>query len=338
MSEFRYTRPTTLAEAVAALGGAESVPIGGGTDLLVTIDEGLVAPSLVVDVRDLPGAREITLGADGSLRIGSGVRIAELASDATIREQFPALANAAASVGTPALRNMGTLGGNLAQRVRCWYLRRGVKCFKNGGTSCAAVDGEHQYHGIIAGGTCHAVHPSDPAVALLALDAQVEIARATGPTGATGATGAAAAAGPTRSIPLAALFEGASSSPLAETTLAAGELITAVTIPAESSGGVQYWEKLMQRGAWDFALVSCAAVRRRDGSVRMALGGVGASPWRVPLSVEEDVASGGLDEESLEALAERAMYDAEPLPGTAYKVTLARTLLRRAMRALTAAT
>ena len=333
MSEFSYTRPETLVEAVNVLGRAGSVPLGGGTDLLVTIDEGLVAPSLVVDVRDLPGARDVALGADGSLRIGSGVRIAELASNATIRAQFPSLANAAASVGTPALRNMGTLGGNLAQRVRCWYLRRGVKCFKAGGTACAAVEGEHQYHGIIAGGTCHAVHPSDPAVALLALDAQVEIAR--GSQAAVARRAGDTSNTLTRTISIDALFAGASSSPASETTLERGELITAVTIPAVSSGGVQHWEKLMQRGAWDFALVSCAAIRRADGTVRMALGGVGASPWRVPLSVEEDVASGGLDEESLEALAERAMYDAEPLPGTAYKVTLARTLLRRAMRALT---
>lgn len=333
MIEFSYARPETLAEAVTVLRRAGSVAIGGGTDLLVTIDEGLVAPSLVVDVRDLPGARDITLAADGSLRIGSGVRIAELANNATIRAHFPALADAAASVGTPALRNMGTLGGNLAQRVRCWYLRRGVKCFKNGGTACAALDGEHQYHAIIGGGTCHAVHPSDPAVALLALDAKVEIARGSDPAVSRRAADASSAF--TRTISLEALFAGANASPQSETTLGAGELITAVTLPAASSGGVQYWEKLMQRGAWDFALVSCAAVRRPDGGVRMALGGVGAAPWRVPLSIEEDVASGGLDEESLEALAERAMYDAEPLPGTEYKVTLARTLLRRAMRALT---
>lgn len=319
MSDFRYTRPQSLAEAHKALGGPGSVAIGGGTDLLVLIDEGLAAPSLVVDVRDLPGAREITAGSDGSLRIGGGVRIADLASDKRIRADFPALADASASVGTPALRNMGTLAGNLMQRPRCWYFRRGVHCFKNGGTSCAAVDGEHRYHGIIGGGTCNAVHPSDPATALLALDAQVEVAAPDGTVLRAG---------------LDELYDGAAANPAGEARIGAGELIAAVILPEAARGGAQHWEKVMQRAAWDFALVSCAAVRRRDGSVRMALGGVGAAPWRVPLSVEEDVASGGLDAESLDALAERAMYDAKPLRGTEYKVPLAKALLRRAFSAV----
>lgn len=318
MTDFAYSRPSTLDEARAALAESGSVAIGGGTDLLVLIDEGLASPKRVVDLRAIPGAREIRHLPDGDLRLGGGVRIADLASDATVRAEFPLLADASASVGTPALRNMGTLAGNLLQRPRCWYFRRGVKCFKNGGTQCAAVEGEHQYHGIIASGTCRAVHPSDPAVALLALDARVEIAGANGDL---------------RELGIEAFFEGAAANATGETALAPGEIITAVIIPSASAGGSQHWAKLMQRGAWDFALVSCAATRRRDGLVRMALGGVGASPWRVPLSIEEDVASGDLDEESFDALAERAMYDAEPLTGTTYKVTQAQTLLRRAMRA-----
>ena len=108
----------------------------------------------------------------------------------------------------------------------------------------------------------------------------------------------------------------------------------AVELPAAAAGGTQHWEKVMQRAAWDFALISCAAARRTDGSVRIALGGVGAGPWRVALSVEEDVASGGLDEDSLDALAERALYDTEPLANNGYKVAMARAVLRLAMRAL----
>ena len=101
-----------------------------------------------------------------------------------------------------------------------------------------------------------------------------------------------------------------------------------------AADGAQHWEKLMQRGAWDFALVACAAARRTDGSVRMAMGGVGLGPWRVPSSIEEDVSSGGLDPESIDALAERALYDAEPLAKNAYKVEMARALLRRAVVAI----
>ncbi|MCC7002191.1 MAG: FAD binding domain-containing protein [Gemmatimonadaceae bacterium] len=324
MTRFTYLRPSSLAEALEALASPGSVPIGGGTDLLSTVDEGLLAPARVVDLQSLPDWTQITRGADGALRLGAGVAIATLAEHPLVRELVPALALAAASVGSPALRNMGTLGGNLAQRQRCWYLRRGVACFKNGGEQCAAYAGEHSYHAIFDTGPCHAVHPSDPAVALDALDATVEIASARG-----GAAGT-----PTRTVSIAALFEGAAHNRAREVTLADDELITAVSIPAAAHGGVQHWEKLIQRAAFDFALVSCAAVRRGDGSVRISLGGVAAGPWRAPLSVEEDVASGGLDADSIDALAERALYDATPLEGTRYKVTMAQAVLRRAMRAL----
>lgn len=316
---FRYERPTTRAAALAALTSPGSVAIGGGTDLLVTVEEGLARPELVVDVRALPEAQQILIREDGSAHLGAAVRIADLAAHPDIRKRFPVLAEAAESVGTPALRNMGTLAGNLAQRLRCWYLRRGVPCFKSGGEGCPAARGENRYHGIVADGTCRAVHPSDPAVALEALDALVEIADVNGVV---------------REHTIADLYKGASSNRSGETTLSAGELIVGVQIPALAAGGVQHWEKLMQRAAWDFALVSCAAVRRSDGTVRVALGGVAAAPWRLALSVEEDIASGGLDDDSLDALAERAMYDTAPLDGTAYKVTLAKALLRRAMRAL----
>jgi xanthine dehydrogenase YagS FAD-binding subunit len=321
MSGFLYERPSTLDAALAAIASPGAVPIGGGTDLLVWIDEGLSAPERVVDLRGLEGGAAIT-DERGGVRIGAGAAIADIAAHALVRQRFPVLADACASVGTPALRNMGTLGGNLAQRPRCWYLRRNVRCFKNGGDRCAAVEGEHQYHAIATDGTCHAVHPSDPAVALAALGAEVEVS---GPRGS-------------RRVAMERLYEGAASNRVREATLADDEIITAVLLDAAPAiaGGRQHWEKLMQRGAWDFALVSCAGVRRADGAVRIFLGGVALGPWRIADSVEEDVSSGGLDDDSIDALAERAMYDVRPLPGTAYKVSMAQAALRRAMRALAA--
>jgi len=319
MTSFTYHRPASLPDALAALAEPGAHALGGGTDLLPCVEEGVVQLARAVDVRDLPGARDIVLRADGSARVGAGARLADVAAHDGLRAHFSLLAAAAGAVGSPALRNMGTLGGNLGQRMRCWYFRRGVACFKNGGDQCAAVAGEHEHHGITGGGACRAVHPSDPAVALDALDARVEIA------GARGAL---------RSCTIAELFEGAANDPLREISLEAGELITAIELPAAAADGTQHWEKVIQRGAWDFALVSCAAARRIDGSVRMALGGLGLGPWRVALSVEEDVASGDLDEDSVDALAERAMYDATPLARNGYKVTMAQAVLRRAMRAL----
>ena len=318
ISGFQYLRPASLDEALAAVASPGAALIGGGTDLVPRIEEGLAAPTAVVDVRHLPTARDIHITADGALALGAAVRIADLADDATIRTRVPMLAEAAAAVGSPALRAMGTLAGNLAQRPRCWYYRRGVSCLKTGGTGCPAAAGEHPYHGIIDAGPCRAAHPSDPAVALLALDAMLEIATANGP----------------RHVALADAYRDAATSPTAELAVGPNDLITRILIPTDALDGVTAWEKVMQRGAFDFALVSCAALRRADGSVRLVLGGVGAAPWRVPHSIEEDVASGGLDDESIDALAARALYDVTPLPGTAYKVRLAEGVLRRAIRAI----
>ncbi len=316
---FSYLSPVSHDDALAALREAGTHVVAGGTDLVPCVEDGILAPVRVVDVRGLPGMRDITLHADGSARIGAGVTINEIAEHEGFRTRFPMLCDAAASVGTPALRNMGTLGGNLIQRHHCWYFRRGVGCFKRGGTACAAVDGEHQYHGIVNDGICRAAHPSDPAVALEVLGAEVEVVRA----------GASA-----RRVGAAALYAGAANDAEKDAQIASDELVIAVHIPAESVGGAQHWEKVMQRGAWDYALVSCAAQRRADGTVRMALGGVALGPWRISERVEEDISAGGLDDESIEALAERAVYDVEPLANNGYKVEMAEAVLRRAIRAI----
>ncbi len=317
---FSYQRASTLADAARSLTSADTVPLGGGTDLLSCIEDGLVAPVSVVDLRGLEGGDALQWTARGGVRIGATARINDLATDPAMRAKFGALAEACGAVGSPALRHMGTIGGNLCQRPRCWYLRRGVTCLKNGGSGCPAKDGENQHHAILDAGPCHMVHPSDPAVALLALDAHVEITSATG----------------TRTQSIADFIVLPSKRMDLETTLQPAEFVSAVLLPDASSGAKQLYRKLTQRGAWDFALASIAGVKRADGSVRLAMGGVSPRPWRVPESVEEDVASGGLDEDSVNALAERALYDAKPLSKNGYKVDLAASLLRDAMRELAA--
>jgi xanthine dehydrogenase YagS FAD-binding subunit len=322
MPPFSYQRPETPDAARAALAADHAVALGGGTDLLLIMRERLVHAEHLVDLRRLPGARDLSVRADGSVRLGGAVRIADLASHPVIRERFAALAEAARSVGTPALRNMGTIAGNLCQRPRCWYFRKGIAFLKNGAAGCPAEEGESQYHAILDAGPCHAVHPSDPAVALVALEATVQIV---------------AANGSRRSMPVGDFHQGAAANPHSETVLAHGEMIEAVELPAHSAGGTQRYTKLMQRGAWDFALVSLAAVKRADGEVRLVLGGVGPRPYRVNPSVEEDIASGALDDESIDALTERALHDARPLAKNRYKVRLASTLLKDAMRELSRA-
>ena len=315
---FTYSRPAsrTIAARELALPGA--LVIGGGTDLVVALHEGIMRADALVDLRRLPGARDITEQPGGALRVGGGALIAEIAAHALVTARYPALAEACTSVGTPQLRNMGTIGGNLCQRPRCWYFRRGLSCFKSGGASCPAVHGANQYLGILGDGPCHAPHPSDPAVALMALDASVIVAGLDGE----------------RTLSVAEFYQAPDAT--RETALDAGEFVAAIDLPAASAGGAQRYDKLMQRAAWDFALVSLAAVRRADGDVRLVLGGVAPRPWRVTSSIEEDVASGGLDADTIAILAGRALYDARPLSGNAYKVHLAETLLRRAIAAIAA--
>jgi xanthine dehydrogenase YagS FAD-binding subunit len=318
MHPFAYHRADSLADAVRHMADAGTMPLGGGTDLLVLIGEGLATPKALVDLRRLPHSRGVTVETDGVVRIGAATRVSDLAEDTIISERFPALAQACEAVGTPALRNMGTIGGNLCQRPRCWYFRRSVRCHKNGGDSCPAVDGENQYLAVLGGGPCYIVHPSDPAVALTALEARVEVY---GPGGA-------------RLIDMEHFYLLPRERLDRETALERAEFVTAVAVPPEAAGGQQRYHKLMQRGAWDFALVSLAAAKRPDGDVRLVLGGVAPRPWRVTSSVEEDVSTGGLDAEAIETLAERALIDVAPLSKNGYKVELAASLLRQAMAEL----
>ena len=320
MRVFSYQRPSSFAEAAELLKQPDALPLGGGTDLLVCIEEHIATPASVVDLRAIDSANEISFRQGEGLRIGATARIHDVASHTTVRERYPALARACDVVGSPALRHMGTLGGNLCQRPRCWYYRRAIPCLKNGGTSCPARDGENQYLAILDGGPCYIVHPSDPAVALTALDAELELTSGSG----------------VRRLKLDDFYVLPTDRLDRETVLDADEVVSAVIVPDTFASGPQLYRKLMQRGAWDFALVSIAAARRRDGNVRMVLGGVSPRPWRVPLSVEEDVASGSLDEDSIIALAERALYDAKPLSKNEYKIALAASLLREAIREIAA--
>jgi xanthine dehydrogenase YagS FAD-binding subunit len=316
-----YTPASSAADAATQLAGvARSRAIGGGTDLLVAMEAGLDGAGTLVDLTKAADLATIE-ATDGGVRIGGAARLDDVARHPLVRDRFPALALACESVATPAIRSMGTVGGNLCQRPRCWYLRQRIPCHKNGGAGCPAVEGENQYHAIFGDGPCHAAHPSDLAVALLALDATLVVRGATG----------------TRTLSIDALYANAAHDAASEVTLGPGEFVEAVLLGSASAGGTQRFTKLMQRGAWDFALVSLAAVKRADGQVRLALGGVAPAPMRVSHSVEEDVASGGLDADSADALAERAMYDAAPLSANGYKVQQATALLRRAMLDLSAA-
>lgn len=317
---FSYHRAVSSDDAARHLAEPGAVALGGGTDLLVSIAEEIVRPQTLVDLRGIPNGAggTITELADGSVRIDASVSLAALARNQLIRERFGVLAQACDAVGTPALRNSGTLGGNLCQRPRCWYFRRGVSCLKSGGISCPAFAGENQYLAILDGGPCYAVHPSDSAVALAAVDAVVEIA----------------SMNRLQRVPMSEFYILPGHRADRETVLEQDEFVSAVILPVAAAGGAQHYHKLMQREAWDFALVSIAGCKRQNGDVRIVMGGVAPRPWRVNTSIEEDVSSGGLDDDVIETLAERALYDARPLSKNGYKVDLAGSLLRQVIREL----
>jgi xanthine dehydrogenase YagS FAD-binding subunit len=313
-----YLTPESWDIAVSALARARSAPTSGGTDLVPQLRDGIVDPDVLVDLRRLPDSTTIAADASGGMRLGAAVTLDALAGHALVIERFPALAMAAASVGSQPLREVGTLGGNLCQRVRCWYFRGDHPCLRRGGTHCSAEVGENQYHAIFRTGGCVVAHPSDCAVALVALGATVHVR---GPAGQ-------------RDVAAADFLVPSSQRLDQETCLGPGEVVEAISLPADAAGGRQLFLKQMQRAAWDFALVSIAAAARRDGEVRLVLGGVANTPWRVTGSIEEDVASGGLSEDDIETLTQRALYDATPLAHNAYKLDIAAALLRRAITRL----
>jgi xanthine dehydrogenase YagS FAD-binding subunit len=223
---------------------------------------------------------------------------------------------------------MGTLGGNLVQRPRCWYFRnRHVPCWRKGGRKCFAFRGENKYHTIMGKGPCYAVHPSDPAVALLALDASVVL---TGPEGE-------------RTLPLAAFYRPPAPDvqrangyhPV--TVLAPDELITDVVIPRPEEGTRSTYVKMMERGDWDFALVSVAVRLRMSGETvagaKIALGGVATIPWLRDGAAEALVGE-PLTEDAFDAAADAAVADARPLEHNGYKVDLLKGAIKQALRAL----
>jgi xanthine dehydrogenase YagS FAD-binding subunit len=217
---------------------------------------------------------------------------------------------------------MGTVGGNLLQRNRCWYFRdEGVPCWLKGGKRCFAVDGENRYHAVIGTHECWMVSPSDLAPALIACDAEIEIASSAGK----------------RRMKLADLFIAPHGRERREHALRAGELITAVRIPEKSLERRGTYLKSMERKAWSFAIVSVAATARiRDGrasDVRLVLGGVAPVPWRVP-AAEKVLEGTRLDDNACLAAADVLLEGATPLRDNGYKVTLARELVRRALRSL----
>lgn len=320
MRAFDHSAVRSADEAVAALRAHDGASlIAGGADLLSLMKADVIAPVHLIDLKPARELRGVSVSSDGAVRLGALTTLAEIERDATLAERLPILRAAVREAATPQLRNMATLGGNLMQRNRCWYLRGPYACWQKGGDTCFARDGQNKLHAIFDDGPCVAVHPSDLAPALLALDARVEVV---GPTGA-------------RALAIDELLQAPTSERRHETTIAADEVIVAVTIPAQPAGARGVYLKLMERQAWAYALVSAAAqvALTAGGEVeraRIALGGVANAPRRVP-AVEALLVGRPITPALAAQAAEVAIAGAAPLAHNAYKLQLARELTRRAI-------
>ena len=329
MIPFGYQRAENVDGAVATVSrDPNAVFLGGGTNLVDHLKLGVASPELLVDVTGLPLDRIEPLP-DGGVRIGAGVRNSDLAADPTIRSRYPVLSQALLSGASGQLRNLATTGGNLLQRTRCGYFQDvSTPCNKRApGSGCSAVDGYARYHAILgASQQCVAVHPSDMAVAMTALDA---VALVQGPDGE-------------RRIPLVDFHRLPGDAPQRDTVLAHGELITAVDLPPLPAARRSRYRKVRDRASYAFALVSVAALVDVGGDIgggtvrdaRIALGGIAHKPWRATRA-EEVLRGAPATEETFRRAADAELATAQPLPDNAFKVPLARNTLVSVLRDLT---
>jgi xanthine dehydrogenase YagS FAD-binding subunit len=323
MENFSYSRPATLRDATAQLGkdhGRVAI-LAGGTDLLGEMKDELAAPARLVPVRHLREMQGIrTVGA--GLRIGAATLLVDVVEHTAVQQQAPLLAMAAGKVGTPAIRNMGTIGGNICQRPRCWYYRNNYPCFKHGGSACFSALGENDFHAILEGGPSFIVHPSDTAPALVALGASARIA---GPGGRE------------RTVPLDAFFVTPRQDVRRENVLQPDEILVELQVPNAPPGSRATYVKEMVRETWNFALCSVAAmVTLSNGvvtDVRLVMGGVAPIPYRA-LKAEAALRGQRLTETTAAAAGAAAVEGARPLAKNGYKVPLTQATVKRALLSL----
>ncbi len=315
MKAFNHTNAKTLAEAKTALAGGKTTIIAGGTDLIGQLKDNILPmpmyPTGLINIKTIPGLDYIKEEA-GVLKIGATTRLADIAAHPTINQKYTALAQAALRVATPHVRDMGTIGGNIAQLHRCWYFRKPedrFHCIRKGGTTCYAMAGDNRYHSIFGMvNKCIAVHPSDVAPALVALNARIVTN--------------------SRTINAENFWDVKVAS---NTVLAPGEIITEIQVPAPAAGAKSAFLKFAIRKSIDFPIVNCA-VLVGGGAPRICLNAVAPKPYRAT-KAEAAIAGKPINEATAEAAGAAAVEDAKPLAATKYKVQIAKTLVKRALLA-----
>ena len=316
MKAFTYVNAANEKDAVAALGAERNriLPMAGGMDLLGLMKDYIVSPERVVSIK---GLDQTITAADAGIRIGAATKIVDLAEHALVRKLYPALVTAAESVGTPQIRNMGTVGGNIMQRPRCWYFRNEeFNCLKKGGSRCFAVEGENQFHAIFGDGPCHIVHPSSLAVPVIAYGGKFRVA---GPNGS-------------RDIDAGEFFQMPNTNLYGESVLQPNEIVTHVILPAPGQRSAAYEVRFKQSHDWPLAAATVNLVMggQTVKSARIVLGAVAPVPWRVQ-AAERVLAGKTINEAVALEAANAAVAGAKPMSGNAYKIQIARTAVKRAI-------
>jgi len=314
---FEYAAPTSAEDAVKALSGGDASALSGGTDLLGRMKDYVTSPGRVVNlkkIKDLAGVRE----QGGGLEIGAGTKLAEIVDSKAIAEKYPALRQATLEVGTPQIRNMATVGGNLCQRPRCWYYRNGFGLLPKKDGKHLVREGDNRYHAIfMTDGDALFVSPSSLAVPLIALGAKATILGEKGE----------------RTVAVEDLYQVPKSDRDRELTLAPGELVTKVTIPAAKGKNASYEARQKQAHDWPLVLCSvCLEGGDEVGNGRVVIYGVAPIPWRSK-DAEDALKGKKISMETAEAAAEAAVKGAKPLSMNGYKVALTKTVVKRALLA-----
>ena len=322
MPDVQLYQPAELDDALslAKRYGDGGWVLGGGQDTYGWLKDRAKNPQAMIDLTGIEELRGIRETEDG-VEIGATTTLREIIGNERVNRDYSLLAQAAGRVASPQIRNAGTLGGNLSQDTRCWYYRRGLSCYRAGGNLCYADGPEamNREHAVLGASRCVAVSPSDTATAMVALDATMLVASASG----------------RRTIAAEDFFAGPDTHITRMTTLKPGEILTAVRIPAKWAGKRFYFEKVADRDVWDFALVSIAVAMSIDGDSisesRFVCGGVACKPHRLR-NVEAAVQGKALSDESANAVAPLASAGTKPLNYNHFKLPLMENLVRRAMR------
>ena len=318
---------SSIADAVQAAARARSegqMPAfsGGGTDLLQQVKDGTDPANVIINLRTVDEAREITESPSG-ISIGGLATLSRVVENESVGAMLPALAQAAASVGTPQIRNVATIAGNMTQRPWCWYYRNGFHCFKSGGGECFSVNGENGQHAIFGGGPSFIVHPSDVAPVLVAFEAVFQLA---GPDGG-------------REVPAAEFFVLPRVDPVNENVLGESEMLARILVPAPAGNTVSRYDKVMDRAAWTHAEIGVATVIQRDGNTvagaRVVLSGVAPIPWRLR-TVEEFLDGRQITAEVAREAGGMSIEEAQPLARNRHKLPMTSAAVERSILGLAA--